>query len=189
MKVILLMFLSILAPGMVFGFSAVLQTTVETPVGTQVTEWVVSADSDEVCYALRGSGACVGHVVKSDQHYALRINDDERIFQGDVLYDENAEVPWNMLYPLSSDGVVEITARIEANKSELQKKYSMAMMTLSQADVISYGVEPAKGKTYCVMKVFRENTLLAEQVWALGESLWLVDITRTQRTERTSYAE
>lgn len=173
------------APG--FAFEAVVETRVETPSGLHTARWEVEGNQQNLHFRPSGQEKFSGQALAVPQGCIITFNGQERQLHGEVVFDENAEGPWNLLVP-DFIGKKEIAVRIQAPGVDFGRAYTLECSVLHPDDLLNYEVEPEKDQEYRVVRVYRGQNVIAEQVWAVGEDMWLVDVNGEQRSVRVSYA-
>jgi len=188
MRSVLLLCLFLLHPATVWSFRAEVQTSTERPSGPQSVTWTITGDDGSMCLAVKGMDACLGQVSRLPQGWIITISGQHRELQGEVLFDENAEAPWNLL-PIFAEGRMDISVRVMAQGVDLTRGYVVVSEALPPSDLAVYDIEPLAGKDYHRVRVYRGESSLAEQIWVAGERFWLIDISSHHRSVRVRYEE
>lgn len=166
------------------AFQATLRSTDTVIAPPRTVEWVVSSNSTTTCFSLDDE-ACIATVRPYNGGFELRGGATTRLLQGAVIFDENAEFPWNMLWPTVIEKAFEIS--LQTGDMQIRKAYQLHVNELNRQEASAYGLATDEGRPYIRTQVWRGSDLLSEQVWINGEKLWILDITRTRRTERLTY--
>ena len=186
MRLVISLMICLLA-GSAFAYEAVVESSVLAPNGMHKTRWYILADQSLSCFSLAKQGQCLAKITPVPQGMVVNYAGQEKEVHGQILFDENAEIPWNLLQP-DFDGYQEFDVRILATNLDLRRSYGVSCEALSPAELQNYDLTPQEDKDYRLVQVYRGTQVIAEQVWAMDEDFWLLDIRGEQRSVRVDYA-